>query len=129
MALETIGVILMNWEHWRDKQSGSPLTGVAYMAVREQADGKLKSLRDGEAQRHHEMGFKPVVSVKSQVTHNGSKTTFTNGYEFFMVEGIPEAVVDTIKHLTTILVDGLIEPYYDQVGGTKGPLAEAKTRG
>jgi hypothetical protein len=106
---------MVNLKSWRDAQSGTPLTGLAYLAVEELPDGKLRNLRDGELQRLADMGFQPVSSVKSEVTREGSKITYTGGFDFCLIEGVPKALSDMLKPLAPTLIGSIIEPFYEQL--------------
>ena len=122
MAKETIGLVVMNWQDFVDKESGTPLTGLGYMAVEQLPNGKVRALFASEAREHAVLGFKPVAAVRSEVTRWGTKTNHW-GYDLHFLESTPPSVRETLKHLSPLIVDGLIEPYYDRIGATKDPIA------
>jgi hypothetical protein len=127
MAKETIGLVVMNWQDFADKESGTPLTGLGYMAVKQLPNGTVRALFTREAREHATLGFKPVAAVRSEVTRRGTKTTH-DGYDLHCLEGTPPSVRETLKHLGPVIVDGLIEPYYDRIGATKESIAAKDDR-
>jgi hypothetical protein len=125
MAKETIGLVMVDWESFANRQDGAPLMGFGYVPVKQLPDGTVRVLSISLAKKYAEMGLKPVVSVVSEVTRHGTKVTH-RGYDLHFVEGAPPSMQETLKHLGPVIVDGLIGDFYDKLGATTEPIAKAK---
>jgi hypothetical protein len=120
MAKESIGLLMANWVSFVEKQSGAPIRGLGFMPVEQLPNGKIRVSSASLAKKYAEMGFKPVVSVVSEVTRHGTKITHSGAYSLHFLESTPPSMREALEQFfSPVIVDGLLEDFYNKLNAHK----------
>ena len=115
---ETIGLLMIRPGPVALKGEDEVIIATAFLPAEQLPNGKVKVLSIKRAKQLREMGFRPMVAIRSEVTRHGTKITHC-GYELHFIEGVPTALREVIKHFSPVSVKEMLDEYYQNLNATK----------
>lgn len=116
MAIETIGLLMIRPDPVA-RDDGVVIT-TAFLPVEQLPNGKVRVLNREQGKKMSELGLRPMVAVRSDVTRHGTKITH-RGYELNFLEGVPAAWREVIEQQAPNTVERMLEEYYQNLNARK----------
>jgi hypothetical protein len=111
MEKETIGLLMIRPEPVALKGDEEVTIATTFLPVEQLPDGKVKVLSPEQGRKMWELGFRPIVAVKSNVSRQGGKVTI-RGFELYLLHGAPAAWREVIEQHSPKMVEAILEDYY-----------------
>jgi hypothetical protein len=119
MAKETIGLLMARLDPVAFNGNDEMTIATAFLPVEQSPDGKVRVLSQEQGKKMLELGLRPMVAVRSEVTRHGTKMTH-RGYELHFLEGVPAAWREVIEQYSPMWIESMLEDYYEKVHAKKG---------
>jgi hypothetical protein len=110
MAKETIGLLMIRPDPVAFKGDDEVVIATAFRPAEQLPDGKVRVFSRGQEKKMRELGFRPMVAVKSEVTRHGTKITFS-GYELYFLEGLPATWREVIEQHSPDTIETMLEEH------------------
>jgi hypothetical protein len=121
MAKETIGYLMICSVPVALNGDDELSIATAFLPIEELPDGTVRALNQKQEKEMRELGLRPMVAVKSEVTREGTKIIH-RGYELYFREGISGAWRAVIEQHSPKWVESMLEGYYEKLNAKKEPL-------
>ena len=118
---ETIGLLMIRSDPLALKSDEEVTIATAFLPVEQLPTGKVRVLSIKRAKQLREMGFRPMVAIRSEVTRHGTKITHC-GYELHFIEGVPPSLREVIEQRAPETVEAMLEEYYQKLNARKEEL-------
>src|ERR1017187_3250668 len=119
MAKETIGLLMIQPDPIAVMNGEEAIIATAFLPAEQLPNGKVRVLNREQGKKMWELGLRPMVAVKSEVTRHGTAITYC-GYELYFLESVPAAWREVIKQHSPKLVETMLEEYSEKLNARSG---------